>query len=112
MEVHKVLGSGFQEVIYQRALAMEMESQGLHFVREQEMKIFYKGHHLGTRRADFFIEGKVMTELKAQVQLENAHLAQAINHLEASGIEIGLLINFGAQSLQFKRLMKPLKRTT
>lgn len=106
MEVHRVLGNGFQEVIYQRALAIELAAQGLHFVREQEMQIFYKGQHIGTRRADFFVEEKVMLELKAVIQLEDVHLAQAINYLEAYGIEVGLLINFGARSLQFKRVMK------
>lgn len=106
MEVHNTLGNGFQEVIYQRALALEMSLQGLNFVREQEMEIFYKGTKLGKRRVDFFVEEKVMVELKAVIQLEDAHLAQAINYLEASGIGIGLLINFGARSLQFKRVMK------
>ena len=110
MEVHKVLGNGFQEVIYQRALAIELAAQGLSFVREQEMEIFYKGAKIGTRRADFFVEGRVMLELKAVIQLEDAHLAQAINYLEAYGIEVGLLINFGSKSLQFKRVMK--KRRT
>ncbi|MDE3237106.1 MAG: GxxExxY protein [Bacteroidota bacterium] len=107
MEVHNQLGNGFQEVIYQRALALEMNSKGLSFSREQEMEIFYKGTAIGTRRVDFFVEGKVMVEIKALVGLEDVHLAQAINYLEAYGIEIGLLLNFGSQSLQFKRVMKP-----
>ena len=106
MEVHKVLGNGFQEVIYQRALDIEMTRQGLHFVREQEMQIYYKGHDIGTRRVDFFVEDKVMVEIKAIIQLEDVHLAQAINYLEAYGIGVGLLLNFGAKSLQFKRVMK------
>lgn len=106
MEVHNVLGNGFQEVIYQRALAIEMTQQGLAFVREQEMDVSYKGHHLGTRRVDFFVENRVMVELKAVIQLEDVHLAQAINYLEAYGIGVGLLINFGSKSLQFKRVMK------
>ncbi|MBX0328397.1 GxxExxY protein [Oscillochloris sp. ZM17-4] len=109
MEVHRVIGNGFQEVIYQRALAIEMASQGLGFVREQEMAIFYKGTQIGTRRVDFFVEGKVMLELKAVIQLEDVHLAQAINYLEAYGIGVGLLINFGSKSLQFKRVMKSLR---
>ena len=109
MEVHRILGNGFQEVIYQRALAIEMAQQGLSFSREHEMEINYKGENIGTRRADFFVEGKVMLELKALVQLEDVHLAQAINYLEAYGLEIGLLINFGNTSLQFKRVMKPSK---
>jgi len=107
MEVHRILGNGFQEVIYQRALAIEMAQQGLSFSREHEMQIFYKGEDIGTRRVDFFVEDKVMVEIKAVVNLEDVHLAQAINYLEAYGLEIGLLINFGNISLQFKRVMKP-----
>jgi len=106
MEVHKYMGNGFQEVIYQRALEKEMKMQGLSFSREHEMNIFYKGEHIGTRRVDFFVEEQVMVELKACVQLENVHFAQAINYLEAYGLKIGLLINFGNTSLQFKRVMK------
>ena len=110
MEVHRILGNGFQEVIYQRALTIEMASQGLEFSREHEMDILYKGEHIGTRRVDFFVEGKVMVEIKAVIQLEDVHLAQAINYLEAYGLNIGLLINFGSKSLQFKRVMKPGKK--
>lgn len=109
MEVHKHLGNGFQEVIYQRALALEMAAQGIGFSREHEMSIHYKGESIGTRRVDFFIEEQVMLEIKAVIQLEDVHLAQAINYLEAYGMEVGLLINFGSRSLQFKRVMKPSK---
>ncbi len=109
MEVHRYLGNGFQEVIYQRALALEMQQQGLSFSREHEMQIKYKGFDIGTRRVDFFVEEKVMVEIKAVIQLEDVHLAQAINYLEAYGLEIGLLINFGSKSLQFKRVMKSIK---
>jgi GxxExxY protein len=109
MEVHRQLGNGFQEVIYQRALGIEMRSQKLDFSREHEMDIFYKGENIGLRRVDFFVEGKIMVELKATIQLEDVHLAQAINYLEAYGLDIGLLINFGNTSLQFKRVMKPNK---
>jgi GxxExxY protein len=109
MEVHKVLGNGFQEVIYQRALAIELEEQGLSFVREQTMELEYKGRKIGTRRVDFFIEEKIMLEIKAVINLEDVHLAQAINYLEAYDLEIGLLINFGAKSMQFKRLMRKVK---
>jgi GxxExxY protein len=105
MEVHKALGNGFQEVIYQRALEIEMTCQGLKFEREKEMPIFYRGQNIGTRRVDFFVDGKVMVELKAIVELEDVHLAQAKNYLEAYKMEVGLLINFGARSLQFKRLI-------
>ena len=110
MEVHNTLGNGFQEVIYQRALDIEMKQQGLAVSREHEMDIFYKGIKIGTRRVDFFVEEKVMVEIKAVKELDDAHLAQAINYLEAYGLEVGLLINFGSRSLQFKRVMKPNKK--
>lgn len=106
MEVHKTLGNGFQEVIYQRALAIELANTGLNFSRELEMDIFYKGQQIGTRRVDFLVEDAVMVELKAIIELEDVHLAQAINYLEAYKLEVGLLINFGAKSLEFKRVMK------
>ena len=104
MEVHKILGNGFQEVIYQRALEMEMTLRGVNFSREHEMPIYYKDKHIGTRRVDFLVENVVSVELKAIINLEDVHLAQAINYLEAYNLEIGLLINFGARSLMFKRL--------
>ncbi len=104
MEVHKHLGNGFQEVIYQRALEIEMASQGIDFSREFEMKISYKDHEIGTRRVDFFVEDKIMVEIKALINLEDVHLAQAMNYVEAYHLEIGLLINFGAKSLQHKRV--------
>lgn len=109
MEVHRTLGNGFQEVKYQRALDIEMVRKGLHASREHEMDIFYKGIKIGNRRVDFFVEGKVMVEIKAVVQLEDVHLAQAINYLEAYNLEVGLLLNFGNRSLQYKRVMKPLR---
>ena len=109
MKVHNTLGNGFQEVIYQRALAIEMSNNHIAFSREHEMDIFYKGQIIGGRRVDFFVEGKIMVELKAIIQLEDVHLAQAINYLEAYNMSIGLLINFGSKSLQFKRVMKPQK---
>lgn len=105
MEVHKILGNGFQEVIYQRALAKEMTLQGLSFEREFEMQIFYKDDQIGTRRVDFLVESVISVEIKAIIQLEDVHLTQAINYLEAYNFEIGMLINFGAKSLQFKRLI-------
>ncbi|WP_044281285.1 GxxExxY protein [Caldithrix abyssi] len=104
MEVHRILGNGFQEVIYQRALAIEMRAQDLDFEREKEMPIFYHGYEIGTRRIDFFVENKIMVEVKAIKQLEDVHLAQALNYLEAYNMEVGLLINFGATSLEFKRV--------
>lgn len=104
MQVHRTLGNGFQEVIYQRALAIEMSFAGLAFEREKEMDIFYRGAHIGTRRADFFVEECIMVELKALIRLEDVHLAQAMNYCEAYQMEIGLLINFGGKSLEFKRV--------
>ena len=105
MEVHSFLGNGFQEVIYQRALAVELGIRKLNFTREQEMSVLYKNVEVGIRRVDFFIEGKIMVELKAVIQLEDGHLAQGLNYLEAYNLETGLLINFGARSLQYKRLL-------
>ena len=107
MRVHSVLGNGFQEVIYQRALEIEFIEMGVSFQREFEMPIYYKGHNLGTRRVDFFVENKISVELKAILTLEPVHFAQARNYLEAYNLEVGLLINFGSTSLQFKRLQNP-----
>ncbi|MBI5219434.1 MAG: GxxExxY protein [Bacteroidia bacterium] len=104
MRVHSTLGNGFQEVIYQRALAIEMQYDGLCFKREKEMPVFYRNEQIGTRRVDFFVEGLIMVEIKAIISLEDVHLAQAMNYLEAYKMEIGLLINFGAKSLAFKRV--------
>ena len=104
MKVHSALGNGFQEVIYQRALAIEMQKQSLEFQREMEMTIYYDGIDIGTRRVDFFVEDSVMVELKALEKLEDVHKAQAINYCEAYNIADGLLINFGAKSLEFKRV--------
>lgn len=104
MTVHKTLGNGFQEVIYQRALEIEMTLAGLNFNREFEMPIYYRGRHIGTRRVDFLVEDVISVELKALTKLEDVHFAQAINYLEAYNLEIGLLINFGETSLVFKRL--------
>lgn len=104
MKVHNTLGNGFQEVIYQRCLAIEMERVGLSFNREQEQTIFYKDIEVGTRRADFIVEDLVIVELKALINLEDVHLAQAKNYVVAYNKPIGLLINFGAKSLQFKKI--------
>ena len=107
LEVHNFLGNGFQEVIYQRALALEMAKAGLEFSREVEQPIFYKHYteEIGTRRADFVVEGKVLTELKAITELNDVHLAQILNYLKAYRFEVGLLINFGAKSVEFKRVV-------
>ena len=105
MEVHKILGNGFQEVIYQRALAKEMGLQGVSYEREKDMSIFYKDELMGTRRVDFLVHEAVSVEIKAIAQLDDINLNQAINYLEAYNLEIGMLINFGSKSLQFKRLI-------
>ena len=104
MKVHSALGNGFQEVIYQRALEVEFSYNEVPFQREQEFPIYYRGVDIGTRRVDFFVGNAVMVELKAIVQLEDVHLAQAINYFEAYNMQIGLLLNFGSKSLTFKRL--------
>ena len=107
MRVHAALGNGFQEVIYQRALAYEFFDSGVPFHKEFTMPVYYKGRQVGERRVDFLVDGKISVELKAILELEPVHLAQARNYLEAYNLEIGLLINFGSTSLQFKRLHNP-----
>jgi len=104
MKVHSTLGSGFQEVIYQRAMAIEMAKQDLSFEREMEIEIFYEENLIGNRRVDFFVGNKIMVELKAVSQLDDLHLAQAMNYCQAYNLPIGLLINFGSKSLQYKRV--------
>jgi GxxExxY protein len=104
MKVHSQLGFGFQELHYQRALALEFNENGIAFSREVEMEIYYGEKLIGKRRVDFLVENKIVVELKARSQLEPAHFVQAMNYLEAMKLEIGLLINFGAKSLEFKRL--------
>ncbi len=107
MQVHSVLWNGFQEVIYQRALEIEMPKWELGFVREFSMPIFYDGQQIGERRVDFFVEGLIIAELKAREILESTHYAQARNYLEAYNLEVGLLLNFGGISLEYKRLKNP-----
>ena len=104
MEVHSQLGNGFQEVVYQRALSIEFNLQDIRHEREEVMPLQYKGYDIGTRRVDFLVEEKVMVEIKAIVKLEDVHLAQAMNYLEAYRLGIGLLINFGSRRLEFKRV--------
>ena len=106
MEVHNALGCGFQEVIYQRCLALELEKQGLGFARELEMPIYYDEVEVGSRRVDFLVENKVMVELKAVVRLEDVHLAQGLNYLKVYNLEKGLLLNFGNTRLEVKRLFR------
>jgi GxxExxY protein len=109
MEVHKILGNGFQEVIYQRALAIELQNAGINFLREAEQPIFYKEEPIGTRRVDFIFEDKLALELKALIKLEDVHLAQAKNYLTAYNFETGLLINFGSASMEYKRIFRSTK---
>ncbi len=107
MKVHNTLGNGFQEFIYQRCLAIELDRAGLLFGREIEQDIYYDGIKVGTRRADFLVENKVIVELKAVISLEDVHLAQAKNYVVMYNFPIGLLINFGSRSLQFKKIFNP-----
>ncbi len=109
IEVHKTMGNGFQEVVYQRSLAIELQNAGLLFEREIEQTLFYKSFDVGSRRADFIVGGKVVVELKAVVKLEDVHLAQAKNYLVAYNYDIGLLLNFGSASLEYKRIFKSTK---
>ena len=109
MKVHNTLGNGFQELIYQRCLAIELEKAGLDYVREKEHPIYYEDIEVGSRRADFVVENKVMVELKAVINLQDVHLAQAKNYLVAYDLPIGMLINFGSSSLQFKKIFKSVK---
>ena len=104
MEVHNILGNGFQEIVYQRALSIEMKLRNIEHQREFEMPLSYKGVDVGTRRVDFLIAKEISVEIKAVINLEDVHLAQAMNYLEAYNLQTGLLINFGSKSLQFKRL--------
>ncbi len=107
MKVHNIMGPGFQEVIYQRCLAIEFKKQGLVFQREQEQTVYYEDMEVGIRRADFIVEGKIVVEIKALVNLENVHIAQAKNYTVAYDFPLGLLINFGSQSMQYKLLFNP-----
>ncbi|WP_114784554.1 GxxExxY protein [Botryobacter ruber] len=110
MKVHAALGNGFQEVIYQRAMAIEMGKANLAFAREQEMPIYYDQVEIGSRRVDFLVENEILVELKALTKLDDVHLAQGLNYLVAYKLDKGLLLNFGARSLEVKRLRHPLNR--
>lgn len=107
MKVHQKMGPGFQEVIYQRCLKLEFEKSGLSFLREKEQIVYYEGIEVGTRRADFIVEDKVVVEIKAVISLMDVHIAQAKNYTVAYDFPLGLLINFGAQSLEYKLLFNP-----
>ena len=107
MKVHNTLGSGFQEVIYQRCLAIEMDSAGLDFGREVDQPIYYEGIEVGTRRADFIVANRIVVELKALIALEDIHIAQVRNYLRVYGFQTGLLLNFGSSRLEYKRIFNP-----
>ena len=107
MKIHRTLGNGFQEVIYQRCMEIELKKSGLGFGREVEQIIYYEGIEVGTRRADFIVENQVVVELKAIINLEDVHLAQAKNYLVAYNFPVGLLINFGALKLEYKKVFNP-----
>lgn len=107
MKVHSALGNGFQELIYQRALALQMEADSLKYQREANMPIYYLDTQIGERRVGFFVEGKICVELKAIAKLDPVHFAQARNYLEAFNMEVGSLINFGTISLEYRRLENP-----
>ena len=106
MKVHQKLGNGFQEVIYQRCLAIEFDKKEIFYLREDNRPIFYEGIQVGTRRADFIVEDIILIELKAVIELQKVHLAQSLNYLNAYDLQSGLLINFGSPSLNFKRLYR------
>jgi GxxExxY protein len=111
MRVHALLGSGFSEVIYQRALAIELEREEVVAQREVETPIYFRGQQIGTRRVDFLAAGPtpdqpILVELKATTDFTDAHFAQIINYLEAYRLHVGLLLNFGASSLQYRRFVK------
>ena len=110
MKVHSTLGNGFQEVIYQRCLPIELEKAGLGFAREIEQPVFYEGIDVGTRRADFVVEGKALVEIKAIIKLEDVHFTQIKNYLVAYNFDVGLLLNFGVMSLEYKRVYHPRMR--
>lgn len=105
MKVHSALGAGFYEAIYQRSLEIELTFEGVIFEREKDMPIYYREIKVGSRRVDFFVGDLIMVELKAVAELEDLHVAQALNYLEAYNKQVGLLINFGNKSLTFKRLL-------
>ena len=105
MRVHSALGCGFPEIIYQRAMSIEMKDEGLNFEGEKIIPVYYKNHQIGTRRVDFLMEQVISVELKAISDLNDSNLNQGLNYLEAFSLEVGLLLNFGSKSLQFKRLI-------
>jgi GxxExxY protein len=106
MEVHRTLGAGFLEAVYEAALAREMTLQGLRFETQKRLPVRYKGTLVGEYIADFVVEDQVVLELKALSKLNAAHEAQAHNYLAATGLRLAILLNFGAASLQQKRIVR------
>ena len=111
MSVHRELGSGFPEIIYQRGLAVELKQEGLAFQSEVHLPVFYKSNNIGSRRADFLVEGQVLIELKAIAELVDSNYAQVVNYLKAYKLEVALLLNFGEASLRHRRLLHNPSRT-
>ena len=106
MEVHRILGPGFLEAVYQKALAHELTLRGIRFEQFKKLPVYYKGILVGDYEADFVIEGKIILEIKAVSQLHPRHEAQAINYLTATGFRLAILLNFGDTSLEHQRLVK------
>lgn len=106
MEVHKTLGGGFLEAIYQKALAYELRLRNIPFEEQVRMAVYYKGELMGEYIADFLIDGKVIVEIKAVAGLSSAHIAQTLHYLAATGNKVGMLLNFGGKSLEYRRLVK------
>ena len=109
MKVHGKMRNGYMELVYQRCLAIEFKKAGLDFLQEADVPIYYEDVIVGRRRVDFLICNKIAVELKAVVELTDVHLSQALNYLETNRLEVGLLINLGAKSLRFKRLINQQK---
>lgn len=106
MKVYNTLGNGFEDAVYQRALVIEMEFQGLSFEREKEMSIYYHDIEIGTHKVDFLIDKKLILDVKVVNELLPVHINQAVNYCEAYNIDDGLLVNFGKTSFEFKRVYK------
>ena len=104
IRVHKELGPGFLEIMYEEALAIELAGAGLKFERQKLLPVFYREHLIGEHRLDLLVEGKVILELKAISQLEKIHFAIVRSYLKASGLEDALLLNFASTKLMVKRV--------
>jgi GxxExxY protein len=105
VEVHKALGPGFLEAIYQRAMEVALNHRGIRFQRQKEVRVYFEGEDLGVQRLDLVVEQQVILELKAVKALEEIHFAQLRSYLKATGLHIGLLLNFNAPTLVSKRVV-------